>query len=309
MNWSPKTHLKVKTPARVIVELLDAPLVGDKDAHFDCFRTLDAGGPGSLVFCTPRFDVDVVQQVSHSTASIILCDETLKGRVGPKDGQAIIFVKNPKAAFSHVIREVVDFPVMSSHDPVSVGAGANIEDGVTFGPNVVIGSHVHIGAGSVIHANVVLYDDVQIGRRTVIHAGCVIGHPGVGPIGSADEGWEQFPDLGDVRIGDDVQIGANTCIARAPLTSTNIEDGVKVANMVNIGHNAHLRRNSVVTSMCMMARGELGEGVWLAPGVVLRPGVNIGANSMIGAGAVVVKDIPPNVIAFGNPAKVWKERS
>jgi len=302
MSWSSKTEIGRRVSVSEIVGLIDGGIVvGDANRTFCRFRPLMDADSSSLTFCTPRKDMDVIGLVHQSLAPIILCESELQGYLYARPSQVFIFVKNAKYAFGCVIRGLVKFTITSSSKP-DMGGGCKVADSVTFGPHVVLGDHVKIGEFSHIHPNVVIYDDVQIGHHTIIHAGCSIGHPGLGPIGSS-EGWEQFPDLGMVEIGDYVQIGANCAIARSPLASTVIEDGVKIANMVNIGHNARLGKNCVITSLSMIARGHVGPGAWIAPGVTVRPGISIGEGALVGTGAVVTKNVLAHATVYGNPAR------
>ena len=117
--------------------------------------------------------------------------------------------------------------------------GARIGDGAVLGAGCVIGPGAVIGAGTVLAPNVTVYHDCSVGARGIVHAGTVIGADGFGF--AREQGrWAKIPQLGAVRIGDDVEIGANTCIDRGALEDTVIEDGVKLDNLIQIGHNCRI---------------------------------------------------------------------
>ena len=162
----------------------------------------------------------------------------------------------------------------------SVGALAYIGAGAVIGPGVVIGSHAHIGADAVIGqdtrlaAHVTLGEACRIGARGTVHAGVVIGADGFGfaPDGRGDaQRWEKIEQLGAVRIGDDVEIGANTCIDRGALDDTLIDDGVKLDNLIQVGHNVH------IAAHCAMA-GCVG----------IAGSAKIGRHCTAGGGAIIL---------------------
>ena len=106
-------------------------------------------------------------------------------------------------------------------------------------------------------------------------------------------------------IGDNVEIGANTCIDRGTLGDTVIEDGAKIDNLCHIAHNVHLKKNSVIIALSMIAGScVVEEGAWVAPCSAVREGRTVGKNSLVGLGSVVVKDVPEDTVVMGVPAKV-----
>lgn len=184
-----------------------------------------------------------------------------------------------------------------------------------------LGLRVSIGAHAVIEAEVTLGDDVVIGENVVLRRRCVIGERTIikanSVIGEAGFGFEydenglpvRVPHLGAVSIGSDVEIGALVTIARGTLDDTVIGDHVKLDDHVFIAHNV-----SIGTAAFVIAGAEIsgsvrvGAGAWIGPQVTIREQVTVGERAMVGIGAVVISDVPPAVIAVGNPARVLRPR-
>lgn len=151
-----------------------------------------------------------------------------------------------------------------------VGPGAVIGAGVRVAEHCVIGKDAQVGLGSRLHARVTLAEGCSIGARCIVHSGAVIGADGFG-FAPHQGRWEKIEQLGSVRIGNDVEIGANTCIDRGALQDTVIEDGVKLDNLVQIGHNVRIGMHSALAG-CVGVAGS----------------AHIGAHCTVGGGAVVL---------------------
>jgi UDP-3-O-[3-hydroxymyristoyl] glucosamine N-acyltransferase len=170
---------------------------------------------------------------------------------------------------------------------VVVEAGAYIGDGAVLGPHCVVGSHARIGANTRLHAHVTVGFDCVVGDRCIIHSGVVIGADGFGfaPVGDT---WEKIEQLGAVRIGNDVELGANTCIDRGALDDTVLEDGVKVDNLVQIAHNVHVGAHTAMAGCVGIAgsarigkRCTLGGGAIVLGHLSLADGVSVSAASVV----------------------------
>ena len=177
---------------------------------------------------------------------------------------------------------------------VSVGAGAvigeacAIGENVVIGPGCVIGEGAAIGANSLFHAKVSVYPGCVIGRRAIVHAGAVIGADGFGFAPEADGSWFKIPQIGGVVIGDDVEIGANTTIDRGALDDTVIEDGVKLDNQIQVGHNVHIGAHSALAGCVGIAgsarigrRCTVGGGSVILGHIAIADGVNISAGTLV----------------------------
>lgn len=156
------------------------------------------------------------------------------------------------------------------HPSAVIDPCASVADGVRIGPLCVVEANAVIGAGSVLHARVHVGQGCRIGQRCILHPGVVIGADGFGFAPHQGQ-WEKIEQLGAVQIGDDVEIGANTCIDRGALEDTVIEDGVKLDNLIQIGHNVQVGAHTAMAG-CVGVAGS----------------AKIGAHCTIGGGAVVL---------------------
>ena len=168
--------------------------------------------------------------------------------------------------------------------------------------NVVIKENVKIGKNCKIYPNVTIYDRCEIGDNVVIHAGCVIGADGFGYL--LHEGKQnKIPQVGNVVIEDDVEIGANSSVDRATLGSTIIRKGTKIDNLVQVGHNCVVGKNSILCAQSGLAGStEIGDLVYIAGQVGVAGHLKIDDGAMIGAQSGVTNDIPEGAKCFGTPA-------
>jgi len=185
---------------------------------------------------------------------------------------------------------------------VSVGEYVKIEDNVHLYPHVCIGDGVKIGKNSVLYSGVKVYSDCEIGHDTIIHAGAVIGADG---FGFAQQEGEYFkvPQVGNVVIGNHVEIGANTCIDRATLGSTKIHDYVKLDNLIQIAHNCEIGEGSAFASQSGVSGStKIGKKAIVAGQVGIIGHLKIGDNVIVGAQSGVTNHVPDNKIVLGTPA-------
>jgi len=185
---------------------------------------------------------------------------------------------------------------------VSVGDNAKIEDNVQLFPNVCVGDRVKIGKNSVLYSGVKVYADCEIGHDTIIHAGAVIGADGFG-FAQQEDNYFKVPQIGNVVIGNHVEIGANTCIDRATLGSTKIHDYVKFDNLIQIAHNCEIGEGSAFASQVGVSGStKIGKKTIVAGQVGIIGHLKIGDNVIIGAQSGVINHVPDNKIILGNPA-------
>lgn len=293
------SHKKSYTLAE-IAKRLDLKLVGDESCEIHALGTLSNAVSGQLSFLSNSSYID---QLADCQASAVILSEELAGRWS---GNALI-AANPYVAFAHATAlfapgNEVDAGVHPSAlvaedvqlDPsATVAAGAIIESGTRIaasafiGPGCFVGADCIIGEASRLTANVTLYHGTVLGRQVVIHSGSVIGADG---FGYAFDGKQsvKIHQLGAVRIGDEVEIGAGTTIDRGAIDDTVIGQGVKIDNQVQIGHNCHIGEHSVICG-CVAIAGSARIGKYCvlggASGVVghlnIADGVQVSAMSLV----------------------------
>jgi UDP-3-O-[3-hydroxymyristoyl] glucosamine N-acyltransferase len=241
----------------------------------------------------------------------------------PTSKKTLIRVKNPRAAFARTLAIFCpprSYPAqihptaqlgrnVRLGEGVFIGEYAVLRDNVTIGNRTVIETHCVIGEGSVLgddcllYPKVTLYHDIRIGNRVGIHAGSVIGSDGFGYVQDGAERLK-IPQVGNVIIEDDVEIGANVAIDRATMNSTIIRRWTKIDNLVQIAHNVTLGQNCLIVSQAGVAGSvEIGDNVTLAGQVGVADHLKVGANSVVGAQSGVAWDLPPDSIVWGTPAQ------
>jgi len=185
---------------------------------------------------------------------------------------------------------------------VSIGENAIIEDHVKLYPSVCVGDGVKIGKNSTLYAGVKIYADCEIGHDTIIHAGAVIGADGFG-FAQQEGDYFKVPQVGNVVIGNHVEIGANTCIDRATLGSTKIHDYVKLDNLIQIAHNCEIGEGSAFASQSGVSGStKIGKKAIVAGQVGIIGHLKIGDNVIMGAQSGVTHNVPDNKIVLGTPA-------
>lgn len=193
---------------------------------------------------------------------------------------------------------------------VAIAEGVEVGDGCVLHPHVTIGRNAKVGANTEIYSNAVIYHDCKVGDRCVLHAGCVIGADGFGFAPTAD-GYEKIPQIGIVTIEDDVEIGANTCIDRSTMGSTYIRKGVKLDNLVQIGHNVAVGANTVMSAQTGVA-GSTKIGEWcmfggqagVAGHLTIGDRTQLGAKTGVTGGNLAKKG---GAVMMGYPAVAHKQ--
>lgn len=240
-----------------------------------------------------------------SKAKVLLVDESIL----PIEGKVLIHVRNPKVALAKVGNHFfVDKMIPVIHPTAIVGPDAKIGKDVYVGPYTVIGNAT-IGDNCIIDSNVRIHDCVIIGNNCKIKAGAVLGGEGFGFEKDADGNGFRFPQIGSLILGDNVEIGANTCIDRGALADTVIGDYSKINNLCHIAHNNVIGKNVEIAG-CVNISGSciIDDDVWISPNVSLRGWQHIYRGVTIGAGAVVTKDIPEGETWVGNPARKLEKK-
>ncbi len=220
-----------------------------------------------------------------------------------------IRVSKPHVALGKVVARWFNTPALPRGiSPLaSISATATIGSNVTIGAFVTIGDDVVIGDDTTIYPNVSIYHRCKIGKRCILHSGVVIGADG---FGFASEGGRhhKIPQIGSVRIEDDVEIGANSSVDRAALGETVIGEGTKIDNLVQIGHNVRIGKHCLIVSQVGIAGStELGDSVVVAGQSGISGHLKIGNGAQISAAASVFHDVPDGTKVIGNPAIPFRE--
>ena len=229
----------------------------------------------------------------------VVFSETLKNQE-----KVLLVVDNPKLAIAKIGNEFfVEKPTPGIHPSAVIHPDAKIGENVFIGANTVI-ENCTIGDDTIIDANVHIYSPVIIGKHCVVKSGAVLGGMGFGFEKDENGNLFRFPQIGNLFIGDYVEIGANTCIDRGALSDTVIGDHCKINNLCHIAHNNKIGKNVVITEHVVIAGSNIIEDdVWIAPNASIRGWLTIGKGATVGMGAVVVKDIPAGETWVGNPAR------
>jgi UDP-3-O-[3-hydroxymyristoyl] glucosamine N-acyltransferase len=292
-----------------IAEQLGGELIGEHaGVRIDRIGPLEGAGPTTISFLShPRYQ----PQLAASKAGCVIVGPAMRDAAAAR-GAAIV-AADPYLAFArltqwwaaqsrpaaavgvHVSAVVHSSAKVAS--TASVGPLAVIEAGAVIGEHARIGAHCFLGEGAQVGAHtrlsarVSLGADCVIGERGIVHSGVVIGADGFG-FAPTQGRWEKIEQLGSVRIGNDVEIGANTCIDRGALEDTVIEDGVKLDNLVQIGHNVYIGAHSALAG-CVGVAGSarIGAGCTVGGGAVVLGHLSLADGVHISAASVVMRSI------------------
>ncbi len=302
-----------------IVTLTGGSLLGDASLLIRDVAPLEEAGEGEITFIAGKSPLKSLEKTGASAVVVsevqVLPDLELKDR-------ALILVDNPHLAFARLIelfRPAVKPPVgIHSSAEISEGAelggglsigpfvvveeGAHIEEGVALHASVVIGRGARIGAGSIIYAGAVVREGCVLGRRVIVHSNAVIGSDGFG-YARDGAGYVKIPQVGSVRIGDDVEIGACVTIDRATLGETVVKRGAKIDNLVQVAHNVTIGEDVVIAAQTGIAGStSIGEGSQFGGQVGVGGHIKIGPRTLMGAKSGISHNLPGESAFSGIPA-------
>lgn len=291
--------------AEVLAELGITPnrVHGATDARFDHPATVWTAGAGAIAFCVRGRVKNPEQVLTDSAAAVILTNAKLDDGFTVPSPRAVVVLDDPRLAYVEVLNHCFrpEPPPACVHPTALVDSSATLADSCSIGPNVVIGSGSSVGAHTLIGANVVICANVRIGARSVIGPGSVLGFDGFGYTRHPDGTTKRFPHYGGVLVGDDVEIGANTCIDRGTLDDTIIENGAKIGNLVQISHNVRVGAHALIIGTAGIGGGTpIGARAWVAG--TIRDGIAVGDDALVALGSVVMRSVSDGQTVVGNPA-------
>lgn len=311
-----------------VVALLGGRIEGASDIALTGFAGIEDAGLGELTFlANPAYEA----QLYKTTASAVLVSESLKLSGPVNSGTTLIRVDDPYAAMAKLMQAFS--PKSGDRDPkLLVDPTAVIHRGAKIGTGVKVGALSHIGAGAVIDKNSTIEAGVivgqqaklgegcQIGPRSIIGRDCILGNGCILQAGAivgadgfgfapTDSGYEKIPQLGNVILGDDCEVGAGTTIDRATLGSTVLGKGVKLDNLIQVAHNVRIGDHTVIAAQTGIAGSTtIGERCMIGGQVGINGHIHIADGSKIAAkSGITASVIKPNQTLQGNPARPIKE--
>ena len=310
----------MKFTAKKIAELIDGKIEGDPEVSVSSFGKLEEASEGQLSFlANPKYE----DYIYSTKASVIIVNNALE--LEKNLDATLIRVPDAYSSFAVLLSEyakMVRANLTGIQDPsyihatarlgenVFVGAFAYIGENVVLGndvkifPQVYIGNNVVIDNGSILHPGVKIHHDCVIGKNVSIHAGAVIGGDGFGFAPQPDGSFKKVPQIGNVVIQDNVEIGANATIDRATIGSTVIRTGAKLDNLIQIAHNVEVGSNTVIAAQSGISGStKIGKNVMIGGQAGIVGHIQIADGTKINAQSGVSKTIKvPNTAVTGSPA-------
>ena len=256
-----------------LVKCIKEPVVieGHDNIMIKGLSPLNEANMSDVSFCTGTSKAD---GIFGTSAMVIITTGEVYHRYSLPDDKTYILVKNPRLAFIDCLNHFL---------PQEELKGTKLPNGT-----VVLGN-------------------VKLGNNIMIGMGCVIGNHGFGFERREDGTLVRFPHFGGVIIEDDVEIGSNVCIDRGTFGNTVIGKGTKIDNLVHVAHNVQIGKNCLIVAHAMIAGGvKIGDNCWISSSYI-RDGCGVGTGAFVGLGSVVVKDVPPNDVVAGVPARSIKK--
>ncbi len=302
-----------------IAALINGKTEGNANISVTSFGKIEEAEDGQLAFlANPKYE----EYLYSTKASVIIINEALE--LKQPVTATLIRVPDAYTAFAKLLstyQQMIQQQLTGVQEPVYISASASYGENVFIGafaylgdnvkvgnntkiyPNVYLGNNVKIGDNSIIHPGVKIYHDCLIGSNVVIHAGTVIGSDGFGFAPQADGSFKKVPQIGNVIIEDNVEIGANATIDRATIGSTIIRSGAKLDNLIQIAHNVEIGNSTVVAAQSGISGStKVGKGVMIGGQVGIVGHINIGDGAKINAQSGVSKSVEAGKAVTGSPA-------
>lgn len=302
-----------------IAALINGKVEGDSSAMVDSFGKIEEAKNGQLAFlANPKYE----EYLYITGASVIIINENYELRQPVK--ACLIRVPDAYTAFATLLdkyQQLATQQLKGIQQPSHMGSGTKyganvyvgtfsyIGDQVEIGenvkifPNAFIGDRVKIGNNSIIHPGVKIYHDCILGNNVIIHAGTVIGSDGFGFAPQPDGSFKKVPQIGNVVIENDVEIGSNTTIDRATIGSTVIRSGAKLDNLIQVAHNVDVGSKTVIAAQAGVSGStKIGSGVQIGGQAGLVGHIQVGDGARINAQSGVSKSVDPGKAVTGSPA-------
>ncbi len=311
----------MKKTVNELARLIGGEVAGDGETPVTGITNIESPLAGAIAFVQNE---KLLKQLESSPLACLIVPQNIQN-----SAKVLIRVANPKLAWAQLIPCFYSEPELQTGispqafiaetakigknvtiEPFAfIAAHATVGDGAVIRAGAVVGEHAVIGHHSYLHAGARVYRRCVLGERVILHAGSVIGADGFGYVATAQK-QEKVPQVGNVILGNDVEIGANTTIDRATIGSTKIGNGCKIDNLVQIGHNVEIGDHTVISSQTgISGSSRIGAHVTMGGKVGVGDHVEIGDWVMVGAGAGLPtgKKIPSKQIIFGEPARPYQE--
>lgn len=304
--------------AQQIAGILNGRVDGDPDVKVSSFSKIEEGKPGTLSFLA---NLKYISYIYETEASIVLVNNDF---IPEKEIKAtLIRVPNAYMALAILLDMVNQSKKKKGVEPMSfiastasvdqdnvyvgafayIGENARIGKNVEIHPQVYVGDHVEIGDDTILYPGVKIYPGCKIGERCIFHSGAVIGSDGFGFAPQENGTYKKIPQVGNVIVEDDVEIGANTTIDRAVMDSTVIRKGVKLDNLIQIAHNVEVGENTAMASQVGVSGStKIGKNCVFGGQVGLGGHIKISDNVSIGAQAGLISNVAEGQNLIGSPA-------
>lgn len=308
----------MKLTVAELAEILNGNFIGKGSTLLHGLSKIEEAREGEITFISnPKY----MPWLNKTNASVIILNRNIEFE--NKNSKNLIFVDNSYLSFIKLLNKFSKKTIQHNgiHKNSSIHHSSDLGNNISVGQSSVIGPNCKIGDNVIIMDNVTIQESVSIGNDCVIYSGarigyntiigdkcilhfnCVLGSDGFGFVPNDDNEYVKTPQIGNVRIGNNVEIGSNSSIDRATLGSTVIGDGVKIDNLVQIAHNVKIGNNTVIAGQCGIAGStKVGKNCQIGGQVGIAGHLDIGNNVKINGGASVFRNAKNNSILRGSPA-------
>lgn len=302
-----------------INEVLKGTIVGNSNLTLTAPEQIEAAKENEITFIGHK-KYEKLWETSNASVAVVNEDISIE----PGENKAFIKVKNADLAMSQVLELFAPAPPQFHHEihpTATIDNSAKIGNGTRIGANCYVGPNVVLGENVILYPNVTILDESTIGNNTtvwsgsvvrerchigshcILHPNATIGADGFGFRPCPERGLAKIPQIGNVVIGNYVEIGANSCVDRGKFSSTVIGDGCKIDNLVQIGHNSKMGKFCIMAGNSGLAGSvTLGNGVIVGGSASLKDHITVGDGAIIGAGSGVAGDVPAKATVLGYPA-------